>query len=354
MRATLLHGAGDIRVSTVPDPSLRDPRDALVRVTHSCICGSDLWPYRSAPEAAEGRRIGHEFLGVVEEVGADVTKFAPGDQVIAPFMYSDGTCTHCRNGWPTSCISGGNWGGDDTFGRLVDGGQGEYVRVPLADGTLVAVPADTDPGLAPALLALSDVMGTGHHAAVMARVRPGSTVAVVGDGAVGLCAVLAARRLGASRIIALSRHDDRWRLAEHFGATDRVSERDSVEAAAQVRDMTAGVGVDSALECVGTRQSFDTAVAVARPGGAIGYVGVPQDLVELRAPVPLRAMFERNLTLAGGIAPARAYLPDLLADVLAGSLDPGPVFDLTLPLARAADGYRAMNERTAVKVLLTP
>jgi threonine dehydrogenase-like Zn-dependent dehydrogenase len=354
MRATLLHGAGDIRVSTVPDPSLRDPRDALVRVTHSCICGSDLWPYKSAAETAEGRRIGHEFLGVVEEVGAEVTKVAPGDRVIAPFMYSDGTCTHCRNGWPTSCISGGFWGGDDKFGRLVDGGQGEYVRVPLADGTLVPVPPDTDPKLDPALLSLSDVMGTGHHAAVMARVRRGGTVAVVGDGAVGLCAVLAARRLGAARIIALSRHDDRWRLAEHFGATDRVEERDPIEAAAQVRDLTAGVGVDSALECVGTRQAFDTAVAIARPGGAIGYVGVPQDLVDLRASIPLRAMFERNLTLSGGLAPARTYLPDLLADVLAGTLDPGPVFDLTLPLARAAEGYRAMAERTAVKVLLTP
>ncbi|MBR7836738.1 zinc-dependent alcohol dehydrogenase family protein [Actinospica durhamensis] len=354
MRATLLHGAGDIRVSTVPDPSLRDPRDALVRVTHACICGSDLWPYRSAPESAEGRRIGHEFLGVVEAVGGEVTRLAPGDRVIAPFMYSDGTCTHCRAGWPTSCIAGGFWGGDDTFGRLVDGGQGEYVRVPLADGTLVPVPEETDPKLDPALLSLSDVMGTGHHAAVSARVRQGGTVAVVGDGAVGLCGVLAARRLGAARIIALSRHDDRWRLAEHFGATDRVDERDPVEAAAQVRDMTAGVGVDSALECVGTRQAFDTAVEIARPGGAIGYVGVPQDLVERRAEIPLRLMFERNLTLSGGLAPARAYLPDLLADVLAGSLDPGPVFDLVLPLAEAADGYRAMAERTAVKVLLTP
>ena len=354
MRATLLHGAGDIRVSTVPDPALRDPRDALVRVTHSCICGSDLWPYRSAPEAAEGRRIGHEFLGVVEAVGGEVTRLAPGDRVIAPFMYSDGTCTHCRAGWTTSCISGGNWGGDDLFGRLVDGGQGEYVRVPLAEGTLVPVPPDTDPKLAPALLSLSDVMGTGHHAAVMARVRSGGTVAVVGDGAVGLCGVLAARRLGAARIIALSRHDERWRLAEHFGATDRVAERDPDEAAAQVRDMTAGIGVDSALECVGTRQAFDTAVQIVRPGGAIGYVGVPQDLVERRASIPLRLMFERNLTLAGGIAPARTYLPELLADVLAGRLDPGPVFDLALPLAEAAEGYRAMAERTAIKVLLTP
>ncbi|WP_034278883.1 zinc-binding dehydrogenase [Actinospica robiniae] len=354
MRATLLHGAGDIRVSTVPDPTLRDPTDALVRVTHSCICGSDLWPYKSAPEAAEGRRIGHEFLGVVEAVGSEVAKIAPGDRVIAPFMYSDGTCTHCRNGWPTSCIAGGFWGGDDKFGRLVDGGQGEYVRAPLADGTLVRVPQETGPELAPALLALSDVMGTGHHAAVMARVRPGATVAVVGDGAVGLCGVLAAHRLGAARIIALSPHDDRWRLAEQFGATDRVEVRDSAEAAAQVRDLTAGIGVDSALECVGSRQALETAIAVARPGGAIGYVGAPQDLVELRASVPLRAMFERNLTLSGGLAPARAYLPDLLPDVLAGSLDPGPVFDLTLPLASAADGYRAMAERTAVKVLLTP
>jgi hypothetical protein len=353
MRATLIHGAGDIRVETVPDPAIHTPRDAIVRVTHACICGSDLWPFKSAPAGAP-RRIGHEFTGVVEAVGAEVTGLAPGDRVIAPFMYSDGTCPHCRNGYPTSCTAGGFWGGTDPEGHLVDGGQGEYVRVPLADGTLVRVPQDTDPALAPALLALSDVMGTGHHAAVAARVAAGSTVAVIGDGAVGLCGVLAAHRLGAARIIVSSRHEDRWKLAESFGATDRLTTRDPAEAEERVRELTGGVGADSVLECVGTREAFDTAVRLARPGGGVGYVGVPQDLREGRADLPLRLLFDRNVSVAGGLAPARAYLPELLADVCAGRIDPGPVFDLTLPLEQAAEGYRAMNERTAVKVLLAP
>jgi threonine dehydrogenase-like Zn-dependent dehydrogenase len=353
MRATLIHGAGDIRVETVPDPAIRSPRDAIVRVTHSCICGSDLWPYKSAPAAAP-RRIGHEFTGVIEAVGAEVTGLAVGDRVIAPFMYSDGTCPHCRGGFPTSCDAGGFYGTNDRSGRPVDGGQGEYVRVPLADGTLVRVPADADPALAPALLALSDVMGTGHHAAVAARVAEGSTVAVIGDGAVGLCGVLAARRLGADRIIVSSRHDERWKLAESFGATDRLTTRAAAEAEELVRELTGGVGADAVLECVGTRQAFDTAVRLARPGGAVGYVGVPQDLRDGHAELPLRLMFDRNVTVSGGMAPARTYLPELLDDVLAGRLDPGPVFDLTLPLEQAADGYRAMNDRTAIKVLLEP
>lgn len=275
MRATLIHAAGDIRVETVPDPAIHAPTDAIVRVTHACICGSDLWPYKSYA-AGTPHRIGHEFTGIVEAVGPEVTGLAPGDRVIAPFMYSDGTCPHCRNGYPTSCTAGGFWGGTDHTGHPVDGGQGEYVRAPLADGTLVRVPADTDPDLGPALLALSDVMGTGHHAAVAARVTPGSRVAVVGDGAVGLCGVLAARRLGAEQIIVSSRHDGRWKLAEHFGATDRLTTRDPAEAEARILELTGGVGADSVLECVGTREAMDTAIRLARPGGGIGYVGAPR------------------------------------------------------------------------------
>lgn len=353
MRATLIHGAGDIRVETVPDPAIHTPADAIVRVTHACICGSDLWPYKSYAAAAP-HRIGHEFTGVIEAVGTGVTGLKPSERVIAPFVYSDGTCPNCRNGYPTSCTAGGFWGANDRDGHPVDGGQGEYVRVPLAEGTLVRIPGDTDPALGPALLALSDVMGTGHHAALAARVTPGSRVAVIGDGAVGLCAVLAARRLGAEQIIVSSRHDERWKLAETFGATDRLTTRDPADAEARVRELTGGVGADAVLECVGTRTAFDTALRLARPGGALGYVGVPQDLREGRTDLPLRLMFDRNLTVAGGMAPARTYLPELLDDVLAGRLDPGPVFDLTLPLEQAPDGYRAMNTRTAVKVLLTP
>jgi threonine dehydrogenase-like Zn-dependent dehydrogenase len=353
MRATLLYGAGDIRVADVPDPVLHAPTDAVVRVTHSCICGSDLWPYKSAEPNPGGSRIGHEFLGVVEQTGAQVSTLRPGDQVIAPFVYSDNTCAHCARGLQTSCVNGGFWGVARADGP-VDGGQGQYVRVPLADGTLVPLPDGALERLAPALLTLSDVMGTGHHAAISAGVAKGSTAAVVGDGAVGLCGVLAARRLGAQRVILLGRNDARWRVAESFGATDRVTVRGAQEAAAAVKDVTGGLGADAVLECVGTRDAFDTAIAIARPGAAVGYVGVPQDLAGGYAPLPLRRMFERNVALRGGIAPVRAYLPDLLRDVLDGTLDPSPVFDLELPLEQAADGYRAMNDRTAIKVLLRP
>lgn len=351
MRATLLYGAGDIRVETVPDPTIPERTDAIVRVTHSCICGSDLWPYKSAPTVEHGGRIGHEFIGVVEEVGADVTGLKAGEWVIAPFMYSDGTCANCVRGLTTSCTHGGFWGTTQADGRVVDGGQGQFVRVPQADGTLVAIPEGTADSLAPALLALSDVMGTGHHAALGARVSPGATVAVVGDGAVGLCGVLAATRLGAERVILLGRNDARWAVAQKFGATDQVTAR-GTDANAAVLELTGGLGVDSVLECVGTREAFDTAAALARPGGAVGYVGVPQDLVDGYAPLPIRQLFVRNVSVGGGIAPARAYLPELLADVLSGKIDPGPVFDLELPLEEAAAGYRAMNDRTAIKVLL--
>ena len=358
MRATLLYGAGDVRVETVPDPVPHEPTDAVVKVTHSCVCGTDLWPYKSFPQSeAEGAlRMGHEFIGVVQDTGAQVATLKPGDRVIAPFVYSDNTCPHCARGVHTSCVNGGSWGSTRPDGTVVDGGQGQYVRVPQADGTLVRVDADAAAveALAPALLALSDVMGTGHHAALGARVTPGSTAAVVGDGAVGLCGVLAAKRLGAQRIILLGASEPRWAVASAFGATDRVTVRGPEQAAEAMRELTGGLGADAVLDCVGTRQAFDTAVAIARPGASVGYVGVPQDLDHGYAPLPIRPMFSRNVSLSGGVAPVRAYLPELLADVLAGRLDPSPVFDLELPLERAADAYRAMNDRTAIKVLLRP
>lgn len=352
MRATLLHSAGDIRVETVPDPKIAEPTDAVVRVTHSCICGSDLWPYKSSAVIEGGYRIGHEFIGVVEETGSEVGGLKSGQWVIAPFMYSDGTCAHCARGFTSSCSHGGFWGATQPNGHPVDGGQGQYVRVPQAAGTLVPIPSGTDESMAPALLTLSDVMGTGHHAAVSARVTPGTTVAVVGDGAVGLCGVLAARRLGAERVIVLGSNPARWAVAQRFGATDQVTARGKEAAGDAVRELTRGIGADAVLECVGTREAFDTAVAIARPGSAVGYVGAPQNLDNGYAPLPIRHMFARNITVSGGMAPARAYLPELLADVLSGAIDPSPVFDLELPLEQAADGYRAMNDRTAIKVLL--
>ena len=355
MRATTLHGPFDIRLSDVPDPAVVLPTDALVRVVVSCICGSDLWPYRGDhPEGVE-RRIGHEFVGLVEDVGGAVTTVRPGDLVIAPFLWSDGTCVYCARGLQTSCVAGGGYGAPDRDGVLVDGGQGELVRVPQADGTLVAVPSTgaAGPGgveeaLLPSLLTLSDVMGTGHHAALAARVGPGSTVAVVGDGAVGLCGVLAARRLGAERVVAMSRHPARQEIARAFGATDVVEARGE-DGAKAVVDLLDGVGADGVLECVGTKDAMDQALASVRPGGAVGFVGVPHG-VEL----DVRTMFRRNLTVGGGVAPVRAYLPELLADVLSGAIDPGRVFDLELPLDDVAAGYTAMHERRATKVLLRP
>ncbi|MBN1171669.1 MAG: zinc-dependent alcohol dehydrogenase family protein [Micromonosporaceae bacterium] len=347
MRATVIYGPRDIRLDEVPDPAIQRPTDAIVRVTAACVCGSDLWAYRGIEETRRPHRIGHEFVGVVEAVGAEVRSVLPGDFVIAPFAISDGTCQHCRNGITTSCDRGGWWGARDADGLLADGGQGEAVRVPYADGTLVATPEAPEPALIPGLLALSDVMGTGHHAAVSARVTAGSTVVVVGDGAVGLCAILAARRLGAERIIAMSRHAPRQRVALGFGATDLVAERGE-EGVARVMDLLGGAGADATLECVGTRESMLQAVDVTRPGGSVGYVGVPSGGAEF----PIRTMFARNVNVAGGVAPVRAYLPDLLADVLKGQLDPGGVFDLVLPLTEVADAYAAMDSRTAIKVML--
>jgi threonine dehydrogenase-like Zn-dependent dehydrogenase len=349
MRATLIHGTRDIRLEDVPDPTIQRPGDALVRILASCVCGSDLWPYRGVREVRQPRRMGHELVGIVEEVGSDVRTVSPGDFVIAPFVLSDGTCVNCRNGIFTSCLHGAGWGGEDEDGCLVDGGQGELARVALADGTLVRTPQVPDDGLVPALLALSDVMGTGHHAAISAGVGPGQTVVVVGDGAVGLCAVLAARRLGAERIIAMSRHADRSALARRFGADEIVESRGD-EGAEAIRERTRGVGADAVLECVGTKESMQQALASTRPGGRVGYVGVPAGGPEL----PIRQLFSSNITVGGGVAPVRAYLPELLDDVLAGRLDPGPVFDATYALADVADAYRDMDKRRAIKPLLRP
>jgi len=341
MRATVMHGAGDVRIETVPDARLIEPTDALLTVTRACICGSDLWPYKSMEPSEKGRRMGHEFIGVVEEVGADVRTIRPGDLVVAPFAWSDGTCVFCREGLQTSCLHGGWWGGD------LDGGQGEAVRVPQADGTLVVLPVDRDDALMPSLLTLSDVMGTGHHAALAAKVGPGKSVAVVGDGAVGLCGVIAARRLGAEQIILLGRHPDRITLAKEFGATDIVSGRGE-EAVQRVRDLTGGLGAHSVLECVGLEQATVTALSIARAGGAVGRVGVPQ---EGSIPAALPTFFG-NITIGGGPAPARAYIEELLPDVLQGRIAPGRVFDRTTDLEGVPDGYQAMDAREAIKVLI--
>ena len=312
MRATVMYGAGDVRVETVPDARIIEPTDALLTVTRGCICGSDLWPYKSMEPSEKGRRMGHEFIGVIEAVGREVRTIKPGDLVVAPFAWSDGTCVFCHEGLQTSCLHGGWWGGD------LDGGQGEAVRVPQADGTLVVLPVEQDDALMPSLLTLSDVMGTGHHAARAAKVGPGKTVAVVGDGAVGLCGVIAARRLGAEQIIMLGRHPERIALARDFGATDIVSERGE-EAIQRVRDLTGGLGAHSVLECVGLGQATVTALSIARPGGAVGRVGVPQDA---SIPEALPTFF-KNVTIAGGPAPARAYIEELMPDVLEGRIEPG-------------------------------
>lgn len=347
MRATVLHAPRDIRLDDVAVPQLRLDTDAIVRVVAACICGSDLWPYRGINEVHGPTRIGHEFVGIVEQVGSQVGTVKPGDFVIAPFTFSDNTCLLCERGVHTSCVNGGFWGATDKQGHDVDGGQGEIVRVPFADGTLVATPSQPDQAMVRQLLTLSDVFPTGHHAAVSAGVTAGSTVAVVGDGAVGLSAVLAAKRLGAGRIVAMSRHEDRQRLARQFGADEIVAERGK-DGAAQVREMLDGIGADFVLECVGTSDSMKQAMMCARPGARLGYVGVPHD-VTLNVP----AMFGRNIGLAGGIAPVRNYIEELLPDVLDGTFTPGDVFDLTLPLDQVADGYRAMDERTAIKTMLT-
>jgi threonine dehydrogenase-like Zn-dependent dehydrogenase len=333
-----MYGAGDVRIEDVPDAHLIEPTDALVRVSRAAICGSDLWPYKSMEPTESGRRMGHEFVGVVEDVGADVRTVKPGELVVSPFLWSDGTCVFCREGLQSECLHGGRYGFGD-----VDGGQGEAVRVPQADGTLVVLPVGEDDALMPSLLALSDVMGTGHHAAVAAKVGPGKTVAVVGDGAVGLCGVIASQRLGAEQIILLGNNPDRTALGREFGASDVVTERGD-EAVVRVRDLTGGLGAHSVLECVGLEQALDTALEIARPGGAIGRVGIPE-----HDSTPTSVAFWKNASIAGGPAPVRAYIDELLPDVLEGRIEPGRVFDRVGSLDQVPDGYRAMNEREVLK-----
>jgi len=337
-----MYSAGDVRIENVRDAAIINPTDAVLTVTRACICGSDLWPYKSMEPSETGRVMGHEAIGVVESVGADVQTIKAGDLVIMPFAWSDGTCEFCRKGLQTSCIHGGFFGNEE-----IPGAQAEVVRVPLADGTLYKLSTGSDDSLLTSLLTLSDVMGTGHHAAVCARVRPGSTAAVVGDGAVGLCGVIAAKRLGAEQIIILGRHPERIALAKEFGATDVVSGR-GAEAIERVRDLTNGLGADSVLECVGYEVSTATALSIARPGGAVGRVGVPQAENMPAA----QDTFYGNITIAGGPAPVRAYIDELLPDVLEGKIEPGRVFDKVTNIDGVPDGYRAINEREALKVMI--
>ncbi len=344
MRATVMHKAGDVRIEIRPDPTIHNPTDAVIRVTRACICGSDLWPYNDMEPLAGGRPMGHEAIGLVEAVGSEVQRIKVGDLVIMPFAFSDGSCIFCEEGLPTSCLHGGFFGSPD-----VGGAQAEALRIPQADGTLYPIPVGPDDALMPSLLTLSDVMGTGHHAALSAGVKTGNTAAVIGDGAVGLCGVIAAKRLGAERIIILGRHADRIALANEFGATDVVSERGE-EAIARVRELTGGFGAHSVLECVGAESAMATAVGIVRPGGAIGRVGVPHYKGSLDGP----PTFFGNITIAGGPAPVRTYIDELLPDVMEGRIQPGRVFDRVVGLEGVPDGYRQMNEREALKVMVRP
>jgi len=338
MRATTIHAPGDIRLSDVPDPKIGSPTEAIVKVVAGCICGSDLWPYRGENPIDAGSTIGHECVGVVEEVGGEVRDFRAGDFVVVPFCHCDNTCDHCRAGVQSACSNQG----------FTESGQADFTVVHQADGSLVKTDGKPDDDQIPSLLALSDVMATGWHAAVAAGVREGGTAVVVGDGAVGLCGVLAASVMGAEKVIAMSRHEQRQQIATKFGATHIVAERGK-EGGAAVKEITGGVGGDAVLECVGTDQAIQTAFGVARPGSTVGFVGVPHG-VEL----PIRRMFGKNIGLAGGMAPVRRYLPELMALVLDGKINPGIVFDTTLPLEEVAEGYRAMDERRSVKVLIRP
>jgi threonine dehydrogenase-like Zn-dependent dehydrogenase len=335
-----MYGPGDVRVENVPDPTLQQPTDALVRVVRACVCGSDLHPYHSMPASAEGTPMGHEFIGVVEETGSEVSTVKAGDFVIAPFAYFDNTCEFCREGLTTSCLHGG-------FFRTA---QAEAVRVPQADGTLVKAPVGEDSALLPSLLTLSDVLITGHHAAVTAGVNARTSVTVVGDGAVGLLAVLAAKRLGAEQIVLMGRHKDRTDLGREFGATDVVAERGE-EGIAKVRELTGGHGTHTVLECVGHMPAYEQAFGVVRAGGVISRVGVPQ---YEEAPVGFGSLFGRNITLTGGPGAQRPYIEELLPDVLEGRIEPGKVFDRTVGLDGVPDGYRAMDAREALKVLVQP
>ncbi|MER6976441.1 zinc-dependent alcohol dehydrogenase family protein [Streptomyces carpinensis] len=338
MRATMIHAPGDIRVEDVPEPKIIKPTDAIIRTVATCVCGSDLWAYRGLDPVADSHPMGHEYVGVVEEVGSEVTSVRPGQFVVGSFATSDNTCPNCLAGYQSSCV----------HREVMSTCQAEYVRIPNAEGTLVSTAELPGEQLLPSLLTLSDVMGTGWYAAKAAEVGPGSTAVVVGDGAVGLCGVIATKELGAARIIAMSRHENRQKLALEFGATDIVTERGE-EGVAQVRELTGGVGADSVLECVGTAQSMQQALKATRPGGNVGFVGVPHDVA-----IDGQELFFSHVGLRGGPAPVRAYLPDLIDRVLTGRINPGKVFDLTLPLEQVAEGYKAMDERRAIKALLTP
>lgn len=342
MRATVYHGPREMRIDQVPDPILQAPTDVIARVTHAGICGSDLWFYRGIDHRAPGERMGHEWLGIVEEVGAEVRTLKKGDRVISPFLISDGTCEFCHEGLPSSCVHGARWGGQS------DGGQGEAVRVPYADGTLVVLPpsVDGDEQLLKAILPLTDVMATGHHAAVSAGVRAGSTVAVIGDGAVGLCGVLAAKRLGAARIFIIGHREQRLKLAQTFGATDAITASEE-QAVMAVREQTQG-GAEAVLECVGTLEAMNLALHMTRPGRAVSFVG----FTHVSQPPDLTYRLFQNITISGGVAPARAYLPALLQDVIAGKLDPSPILDRTVDLDGVPAGYAAMDDRSALKVLV--
>ena len=338
MRAAVFHGARDVRVEDLPMPTLSEPTDAIIRLSATCVCGSDLWDYRGLNSAGEPRPIGHEYCGIVEEIGAAVRMVRRGQFVVGSFFASDNTCPHCRAGYQTSC----------QHRQFVGGAQAQYLRVPLADGTLVATSDLPSKDLIPSLLAASDVLGTGWFAAEAANVKPGATVAVVGDGAVGLLGVLAAKQLGADRIIAMSRHDARAKLARELGATDIVSERGDA-GVARIKELTKGVGADSVLECVGTQEAMQQAIGATRPGGYVSYVGVPHGVT-----LEGGKLFFAHVHLHGGPAPVRRFLPDLIERIVSGQINPGKVFDLVLPLDRAGEAYRAMDERRAIKVLLQP
>ncbi|MFE3849814.1 zinc-dependent alcohol dehydrogenase family protein [Streptomyces griseorubiginosus] len=338
MRGAVIHAPGDVRFEQLDDPRILKPTDAVIRTVATCVCGSDLWAYRGAEPIGDPHPMGHEYVGVVEEVGSAVDNVRPGQFVVGSFATSDNTCANCRNGWQSSCLNR----------EFMSTCQAEYVRIPNAHGTLVATEDQPGAEFVPSLLAVSDVMGTGWYAAVAAGVEPGSTAVVVGDGAVGLCGVIAAKELGAERIIAMSRHESRQKLALEFGATDIVTERGE-EGVARVKDLTGGIGADSVLECVGTAESMSQALHSTRPGGNVGFVGVPHEVA-----VDGQELFFSHVGLRGGPAPVRRFLPDLIERVLSGRIDPGKVFDLTLPLDQVAEGYKAMDERRAVKTLLTP
>jgi len=340
LRAAVLHAPGDVRVEDRPDPTIEKPTDAVIRVTAACVCGSDLWPYRGIEEVDGPAPMGHEYVGVVEEVGSDVRTLEPGQFVVGSFFASDNTCEICRAGYQSRCVNA------VPVGAL--GTQAELARIPLADGTLVATPEVPADDLVPGLLAASDVLGTGWFAAVAAEAGPGRTVAVVGDGAVGLLGVLAARQLGAERIVVFSRHESRQQLAREFGATDVVAERGD-EGVARIKDLTDGLGAHSVIEAVGTQESMMQAIRATRPGGHVGYVGVTHDVA-----IPGEELFFSGVHLHGGPAPVRRFLPELIDLICKREIDPGRVFDLDLPLDQAAEGYRAMDERRAIKTLLRP